>query len=101
MSSDTREVSVVRLTQKGQATIPKRLREKFGIEAPGEVFVYEEGDRIVLEPVPTLEQLQGIHAGDHDPGRVLERVREMESADRRREEREAERLVERHADSEP
>lgn len=92
MASTTDGPRVIRVSQKGQATIPKALREKFGIEAPGEVFVYEDEGRIVLEPVPTPDELKGIHAGDHEPGDVLERVREMRSADERRESERAERL---------
>lgn len=83
---------VVRVSRKGQATIPKSLREKFGIETPGEVFVYEEGGRIVLEPVPSLNELHGIHAGDHETGEVLARVRELRNEDERREEERADRL---------
>ncbi|AQL44870.1 transcriptional regulator (plasmid) [Halorientalis sp. IM1011] len=85
MSSNTAEAEVVRVSQKGQATIPKSLREKFGIETPGEVFVYEEGDRIVIEPVPTLEELHGIHAGEREPGAVTAKVRELKAAEKRRE----------------
>lgn len=58
---------------KGQATTPKELRGKFGIETPGAVFVYEADGRIVIEPVPTMEELHGIHAGDHEPGEAIER----------------------------
>ena len=97
MASSTNDPEIVRVSQKGQATIPKPLREKFGIETPGEVFVYEEGDRIVIEPVPTLEELHGIHAGDHEPGEVLAKVREMDEEEKRREEDETRRLVKRHS----
>jgi AbrB family looped-hinge helix DNA binding protein len=92
MVRGTNEPEVVRVSQKGQATIPKPLREKFGIETPGEVFVYEEGGRIVVEPVPSLEELHGVHAGDHEPGEVLEKVREMKDEERRREDERLERL---------
>ena len=80
------------MTRKGQATIPKALRERFGIETPGEVFVYEEGDRIIIEPVPSLEDLHGIHAGDHEPGAVRETVRETKAEEKRREEEQFETL---------
>jgi AbrB family looped-hinge helix DNA binding protein len=70
------------VSQKGQATIPKPLRKKFGIETPGEVFIYEEGDRIIVEPLASLEELHGIHAGDHDPGEVLAKVREMKDEEK-------------------
>jgi AbrB family looped-hinge helix DNA binding protein len=92
MTSSTNEPEVVRVSRKGQATIPKPLREKFGIETPGEVFVYEEGGRIVVEPVPSLEELHGVHTGDHEPGEVLEKVREMKDEERRREDERLERL---------
>jgi len=92
MASNTSEPTVVRVSQKGQATIPKSLREKFGIETPGEVFVYEESDRIVIEPVPTLEELHGIHAGEHDPGEVLAEVEALRDEEERREDERADRL---------
>jgi len=82
----------VRVSQKGQATIPKGLREKFGIETPGEVFVYEERERIIIEPVPSPDELHGIHAGEHERGEVLERVREMKDEEERKKEERAERL---------
>jgi len=86
MSSNTSEPSVVRISQKGQATIPKPLREKFDIETPGEVFIYEAGGRIVIEPVPDLEALHGIHAGDHDRGEILSKVAAEKDAARQRDE---------------
>ncbi len=92
MTSSTKEPTVVRVSQKGQATIPKELREKFGIETPGEVFVYEADDRIIIEPVPSPDELHGIHADEHDPGDVLSRVREMKENEKRREADRTERL---------
>lgn len=96
MSSSTRDPEIVRVSQKGQATIPKELREKFDIDTPGEVFIYEDDGRIIVEPVPSLEGLHGIHAGEHEPGEVLARVRELSAAERRAEAAVAERLVERN-----
>ena len=92
MASNTTEPRVVRVSQKGQATIPKGLREKFGIETPSEVFVYEEQGRIIIEPVPSPDELHGIHAGEHERGDVLEHVREMKDAEQRKEAERAERL---------
>lgn len=92
MASSTSEPKIVRISQKGQATIPKGLREKFGIETPGEVFVYEAQGRIVIEPVPSPEDLHGIHAGTHERGAVLERIREMKAEEKREETERAERL---------
>ena len=92
MASNTREPKVVRVSRKGQATIPQALREKFGIETPGEVFVYEDEGRIVIEPVPSPDELHGIHAEGHDRGEALERVRELKEDEKRRERDRAERL---------
>jgi antitoxin PrlF len=92
MASSTNEPEVVRVSPKGQATIPKPLREKFGIETPGEVFIYEEGDRIIVEPVPSLDELHGIHASDHEPGEVVAKVREMKDEEKRREDERFDRL---------
>jgi antitoxin PrlF len=93
MSSSTRDPTVVRVSQKGQATIPKTLREKFGIDTPGEVFIYEEDERIIVEPIPSLEELGGIHAeSDRERGDVLERVRELKHEERRRDAVRADRL---------
>ena len=92
MSSNTKEPTVVRVSQKGQATIPKGLREKFGIEAPGEVFVYEEEGRIVVEPVPSPDELHGIHADGHERGEATERVRELKAEEKRRDAERADRL---------
>jgi len=93
MSSSTRDPEVVRVSQKGQATIPKTLREKFGIDTPGEVFIYEADDRIIVEPVPSLEELGGIHADtDRQRGDVRDRVRELKDEERQREAARADRL---------
>lgn len=92
MASSTDEPKIVRVSQKGQATIPKPLREKFDIKAPGEVFIYEEEGRIIVEPVPSLEELHGIHAGDHEPGEVLAKVRELKDDEKRREDERFDRL---------
>ncbi len=92
MSSNTREPAVVRVSQKGQATIPKGLREKFGIETPGEVFVYEDGGQIVIEPVPSADDLHGIHADTHDHGEITERLRELNAEEKRQDDARVDRL---------
>jgi antitoxin PrlF len=92
MTSSTRNPEIVRVSQKGQTTIPKALRKKFGIETPDEVFVYEEGGRIIIEPIPSLDELHGIHAGDREAGEVLEKVRKLKDEEQRSEEERVERL---------
>lgn len=81
MVGGTDEPAVVRVSQEDRATIPKRLREKFEMEAPGEVFVYEEGGRIIIDPVPSRDDLHGIHAGEHEHGELFSLVARFEGVD--------------------
>lgn len=74
---------MIGVSGQGEITFPETLCESFGIETPGELFVYEEGDRLILEPVPTPDDLHGIHGGDHPLGAILDRVRELTADERR------------------
>ena len=86
MSSNTSK-NVVRVSAKGQATIPKDLREKFGIETPGRVrFRESETGEIVVEPVPRPSELRGRLADDdHERGEVLSKLREFRESERKEE----------------
>ena len=69
MSGTTRDV--VRVSAKGQATIPKQLREKFGIETPGRVRFRESeaGEIVVSRTVRDLvvgSELRFTHRGEHE-----------------------------------
>ena len=48
---------IVSITSKGQATIPKELREKYGMKDKAIVVETEEG--ILLKPLPTPSQEMG------------------------------------------
>jgi len=85
MSSDTRDGDVIRVSKKGQATIPKELRERFGIETPGKVLIYEDEGNIVVEPLPSVGEMQGVHADRYERGDVLDHLQEMKEADKQRE----------------
>ena len=85
MPGNTDEGEIIRVSPKGQATIPKALRERFGIETPGRVFIYEEDGKIVVEPLPSVVDMQGVHAGRYERGEVLEHLEAMKEADKRRE----------------
>ena len=50
-------IQVVSVTKKGQATIPKRLRKKYGIKSK---VIFEENEcGIVLKPLPLPSQERG------------------------------------------
>ena len=58
--STTDEGQIVNLSQKGQATIPKELREKHGIEPGSRVRIREnEQGEIIVEPLPSLQDFRG------------------------------------------
>jgi len=92
MSSNTNGGEIIRVSKKGQATIPKELRERFGIETPGKVLIHEEEGKIVVEPLPSVEDMQGVHAGRYEKGEVIEHLRDMKDEDKRLERERDERL---------
>ena len=92
MNSNTNGGEIIRVSKKGQATIPKELRERFGIETPGKVLIHEEEGKIVVEPLPSVEDMQGVHAGRYKKSEVLEHLREMKDEDKRLERERDERL---------
>jgi len=47
-------VEVVSVTKKGQATIPKRLREKHGLK--GKVLVEDVEEGVVFKPLPSPDE---------------------------------------------
>lgn len=54
------EKEVVAVTKHGQATIPKRFREKLGIEAPGKVLFRETEDgEVIVEQVRSPSEMRG------------------------------------------
>lgn len=49
-----------RVGERGQVTIPKELRKRFGIEGGDEVIVHEQDGKIVLEtPVDREKMIEG------------------------------------------
>lgn len=85
------ESEIVSVTKHGQATIPKRFREKLGIDAPGTVLFREtdEGD-VVVERVPSPSEMRG-SAARNDPKVDTPATRILrEKRDRDREERASE-----------
>ena len=74
-----------RVTEKGQATIPKRLREKYDLEPGDEVVWLETGEGIVVKK-RTGTGARGLLVDDGTPAEQREELGE-ELADRLRERR--------------
>ncbi len=50
---------LAKVTTKGQVTIPKGIRDAFGIRPNDKVDFEREGEKILLMPLKTLKDLRG------------------------------------------
>ena len=65
---------LAKVTTKGQVTIPKGIRDAFGIRPNDKVDFEREGEKIVLMPLKTLKDLRG----------AVKPKRKMSSADEKK-----------------
>lgn len=78
--SADKEGKIVSLSRKGQATIPKDLRDKHGIDPGGKVRIREnEAGEIVIEPVPTLREFRGAATTESAGTSILKGERERDA----------------------
>ncbi|MEX2275041.1 MAG: AbrB/MazE/SpoVT family DNA-binding domain-containing protein [Actinomycetota bacterium] len=61
------------ISEKGQVTVPKGLRERFGLRPGTEVEFVEEEGRIVLRKAPTEDPVESVR-GILRTGRTTEQV---------------------------
>jgi AbrB family looped-hinge helix DNA binding protein len=86
--SKSSEKEVVAVTKHGQATIPKRFRDKLGIDAPGKVqFRETEEGEVVVERVRTPSEMRGFAARseattDKPATQILREKREQDREER-------------------
>ena len=72
---------VVKVTRRGQTTIPVEIRKRFGIEEGSRLVVETDDDAIVMRPIGRLEDLAGFLAsagGEERARRIIEESREEE-----------------------
>ncbi|MFB6191104.1 MAG: AbrB/MazE/SpoVT family DNA-binding domain-containing protein [Candidatus Nanohaloarchaea archaeon] len=63
------------VSEKGQVTIPKEYREKFGIRSGDEVrFVEEDGELVVKKKKTSFDDYEG-YLGDVDVDEKMEELR--------------------------
>jgi len=67
--------SVVKVTRRGQTTIPREIREKYGIKEGDDLIISDEYGKIVLKHIPKLEDLAGIDSGF---GKIAEMKKEVD-----------------------
>ena len=73
---------IVSITSKGQATIPKELREKYGLK--DKALVIETSEGILFKPPPSPNQEMGslkTLLGDKTTKELLEEARKHERAE--------------------
>jgi AbrB family looped-hinge helix DNA binding protein len=86
MGNTDADEQIVSVTERGQATIPKRIRERLGIHTPGRVkFVEdEEAGEVFVRPVESISEFRGVIESN---GSARELLDEARAVDRQREER--------------
>lgn len=67
--------SVVKVTRRGQTTIPVEFRKKFKIKEGDELLVEATDEGLLFKVIPRLEDLAGV---DAKYGKVEELKRELE-----------------------
>ncbi len=70
---------IVKITRRGQTTIPIELRRQFGLKEGDQLVAKACGNGILLNPVPKLEDMAGIDQGYATPDQInkmIDKLRE-------------------------
>lgn len=73
---------MVKVTRKGQVTIPLEQRKKYSIREGMRLLVRDSPQGILLSPVTPLEDLAGVDAGKIAIEEMKKRLDRMRSEDR-------------------
>jgi AbrB family looped-hinge helix DNA binding protein len=68
------EMSVVKLSSKGQVVIPAKLRRELGLSDGDSIIISREDDALVLKPVVRISRLRGVDRIENASGK-LEKAR--------------------------
>jgi antitoxin PrlF len=68
---------IVKVTRKGQVTIPAEIREQLGIKEGDKLAVEAIDHQIVFKPIPKLEDMCGIFAGEVDIAEIKKEIDKM------------------------
>ncbi|MDG6996730.1 MAG: AbrB/MazE/SpoVT family DNA-binding domain-containing protein [Nitrososphaerota archaeon] len=71
----------VKVTRKGQVTIPSQYRKKFNIREGSKLLVSQDDNLIIMKPVPNIEDLAGIHSGKISLEEMKKELDRMRSID--------------------
>jgi len=66
--------SIVKVTRRGQTTIPAEFRQQFGIKEGDELIVEVTEKGILFKPIPKLEDMAGIDAEYGTPEEIKKEI---------------------------
>jgi AbrB family looped-hinge helix DNA binding protein len=69
--------NVVKVTRRGQTTIPVEFRHKLGIKEGDELLVEVTEKGILFKPIPRLEDLAGIDANYGTPLEIKKEIEKL------------------------
>ena len=71
---DLETQKIVKVTRKGQTTIPAEIREKLGIREGDELAVEVVDQQVVFRIIPRIEDCAGIFAGRADVSELKKEI---------------------------
>jgi AbrB family looped-hinge helix DNA binding protein len=66
--------SIVKVTRRGQTTIPVKIREQCGIKEGDQLLVEVTEKGILFKPIPKLEDMAGIDADYGTPEEIKKEI---------------------------
>jgi AbrB family looped-hinge helix DNA binding protein len=66
--------NIVKVTRRGQTTIPAEFREKFGIKEGDNLIAVATEKGILFRPIPKLEDMAGIDAEYGTPEEIKKEI---------------------------
>ncbi len=74
--------SIVKVTRKGQITIPASYRKKYKIKEGLKIAFKEEEGKLIIEPITPIEDLAGVVAGKISIAAAKKMLDRMRAEDR-------------------
>jgi AbrB family looped-hinge helix DNA binding protein len=62
-ATEIKEQSVVKVTRRGQTTIPLKIRRQYGIKEGDRLIVEATENGVLFKPIPNLLDMVGVGAG--------------------------------------
>jgi len=70
-------MQTVKVTRKGQTTIPSEIRQKLGIKEGDQLAVEAVGEKVIFTRIPKLRDMCGIFAGHADVEELKKEIDKM------------------------